>query len=623
MAAPPLRILCVHGVNTTETDKGWEAQWSDIVTGRLQSFQPNLKIGAFEFLAYNDIFQGRPITPAEDLAAFFKLAGSGIWYGIGDLLHGQRGLGEVPHLLRWTAGMVVQWAQDMAVREQTRRRLTAEIRRVDPDVILAHSLGSLVLYDTLRRDQTLADQRSIVTFGSQIGNPFVRSELGGRIESLGQKFWWHLFNPGDKALTHRISLPGGAPFEQVTMNLDAGFLGHDADKYLADDLTAAHVWQPLAAQKADPLANMASVAARGILRSVKAPRGSLKKLEPVHRALLVGINEYPEPGMQLEGCVNDTFLMSAALQDAGIPANGVRVLLDKRATTAAIWDRLEWLLTDARPDDQRVFFYSGHGAQVPNYGVDDEIDHVDECLVPWDFDWSPEHCILDDRFRDLYAQLDYDTNFTAILDCCHSGGMTRGSVRVRGIDPPPDIRHRALRWTAAQEWEPRLRESASARENPKWKRYAGDDGNIRRLGRGVSLRLPDRGRVHKLRREYDHKGPYLPVLLEACKEAESAYEYKDGATPYGAFTYSIVSGLRDALKRAKTGKLPTYQALCEAAGAAIERLGYVQHPQVVGPRDRVEVDRIPWAVRKPSRPSTFPAGAVRPLRKKPARRKRA
>lgn len=587
--AAPLRILCVHGVNTSETDPSWETLWSQIVTRRLHSFQPELEIEDLKFVEYNAIFEKHHFGPIDDLAAFFKLAGSGIWYGIGDLLHGQRGIGEVPHLLRWTAGMVVQWAEDMKLRTETRARLSREIQSYDPDVILAHSLGSLVLYDTLSQDTKLAAGRTLLTFGSQIGNPFVRAELGGRIVSVGQKYWWHLFNPGDKALTHRINLPG-CPFEQVVVDLDAGFLGHDAGKYLDNDVTAAHVWQPIAAQQSGvrgvkkPLEGMARSAERGLLRRVQ-------RKEPIHRALLVGINDYPDPGMALEGCVNDTFLMSAALQEAGIPAQGIRVLLDKRATTEAIWDRLEWLLTDCGPDDQRVFFYSGHGAQVPNYGVDDEVDHVDECLVPWDFDWKPEHCILDDRFRDLYAQLPYKTNFTAILDCCHSGGMTRGAVRVRGIDPPADIRHRALEWTADEAWEPRELEPARVRNQSTWKRYAGDSGNTRRFGRGLSLRLRDKRRYDRLRNDYDHEGPYMPVLLEACQELESAYEYKDGATPYGAFTYSLVSALRSSRSR------PTYRALVAAATSAIGRLGYIQHPQVVGPD--IRVDRaLPWGGRK-------------------------
>lgn len=578
----PMRILCIHGVNTSEADPLWEAQWTEIVTRRLKSFAPGLAIEPPRFVEYNEIFARYKFGPIDDLQAFFKLAASGIVFGIGDMLHGRRGFGEISHTLRWTAGMVVQWAENMRVRRETRAAFTKEIQDYKPHLILAHSLGSLVLYDTLRIDRSLAASRMLLTFGSQIGNPFVRRELGGRIESVGQKFWWHLFNPSDKVLTHEISLPG-APFEQVVVQLDAGFLGHDAGKYLDNDLTAAHVWQPIASGGVK--SGMAGSAIRGIQMR--------KRAEPRHRALLVGINEYPERAMRLEGCVNDTFLMSGALQDAGLPANGIRVLLDKRATTEAIWDRLEWLLADAQPGDQRVFFYSGHGAQVPNYGPDDEVDHVDECLVPHDFDWSPEHCILDDKFRDLYAQLPYGSFFTAILDCCHSGGMTRGAIRVRGIDPPADVRHRMLEWGDDGSWGPRALTatypSMGTREEQVL--YAGSNNATRRLGRAMGLRALAESKYDKVRKEYDHHGPYFPVLLEACAEQESAYEYRDGATPYGAFTFSLVKAMR-----AKRKTRPSYRRLVNEAARAIGDLGYDQHPVAVGPQVRVN-RAIPWAGR--------------------------
>ena len=43
-----------------------------------------------------------------------------------------------------------------------------------------------------------------------------------------------------------------------------------------------------------------------------------------------------------------------------------------------------------------------------------------------------------------------------ILDCCHAGGMTRGAGRIRGINPPHDIRHRMMRWDEpSRSWQGR------------------------------------------------------------------------------------------------------------------------------------------------------------------------
>ena len=111
----------------------------------------------------------------------------------------------------------------------------------------------------------------------------------------------------------------------------------------------------------------------------------------------------------------------------------------------------------AHADDQLLLFYSGHGAQLPAYNAKERVDHVDECLVPWDFDWSEAHAITDKQFVNLYSQLPYAAQFVAIFDCCHSGGMTRdGSYKARGITPPDDIRHRMLKWNPDEQmWEER------------------------------------------------------------------------------------------------------------------------------------------------------------------------
>ena len=67
----------------------------------------------------------------------------------------------------------------------------------------------------------------------------------------------------------------------------------------------------------------------------------------------------------------------------------------------------------------------------------------------YDFDWTSARAITDKVFCELYAQLPYDSQFVAVLDCCHSGGMTRdGMPRIRGITAPDDIRHRAMKWDA-------------------------------------------------------------------------------------------------------------------------------------------------------------------------------
>ena len=163
--------------------------------------------------------------------------------------------------------------------------------------------------------------------------------------------------------------------------------------------------------------------------------------------------------------------MSSVLQESGFDPEEIRVVLDERATAQGIMERLHWLLDGVRDGDERMLFYSGHGAQIPGYNAKDEPDHVDECLVPYDFDWSPARAILDKQFCEMYSQLPYGSYFVAMFDCCHSGGITRdGGPRVRGLTPPDDIRHRALRWEPSESmWVPRdfpaLNRSLAERKN--------------------------------------------------------------------------------------------------------------------------------------------------------------
>jgi hypothetical protein len=244
--------------------------------------------------------------------------------------------------------------------------------------------------------------------------------------------------------------------------------------------------------------------------------------------------------------------------------------------------------------DERVLFYSGHGAQIPTYDVRGEVDHLDECLAPCDFDWSAEHSIRDKQFVEFYSQLPYDSRFIAIFDCCHSGGMTRdGGLRARGIDPPDDIRHRDLQWNAdLGMWEERRlrlpnRSLASSNVSDA---YLGVRGVKYRFGRAVALRgLPNKA-YDRERKELRHKGPFLPIILEACREEELSYEYRDGAASYGAFTFCLAKVLRETRSVKQN---PTFETLSKLTAARLRVLGYKQTPCLVGPQQIIR-QPVPW-----------------------------
>lgn len=579
----PLRILCVHGVGQQDASPEWRAGWTDAISAGVGGWSPGRKIET-SFVAYEDLFARAPLTLPGIAVAIGKLLASGVWHGVGDLFHRPRGISDLPERLRWTAGMIVQWVENEKLRVATRGRIIDAVREHEPDVICAHSLGSLIAYDALIRESARARsaERTFVSFGSQIGNPFVRGTFGGRLVCAPVKRWRHLHNRYDDIFTATIRLQDST-FEQVETPFDIqGFADHDAVEYLSHPSTINSVWREVAG----------GAGTRAITRSVKAVDRASKR--PPRRALLVGINRYPDPADRLDGCVNDVFLMSSILQDSGFLADEIRVVLDGRATSQAILDRLEWLLDGAEDGAQRVFYYSGHGAQLPVYESAGELERVDECLVPYDFDWSRDSAITDDRFFDLYSQLPYGAHFVAIFDCCHSGGMTRqGGQRVRGITPPDDIRHRMLRWESEyQMWVPRdfkrTRETIGyARNRPD---YTGATGTTYRLGRSVALRRLERPGYVRVRRELKHEGPYLPVIVQACAEQQLSFEYRHGVTSFGAFTYSLGEVLRH--QRA-TGRALTFEGLVASTSVRLKELEYDQTPQLIGPKTVLK-RRLPW-----------------------------
>lgn len=601
-----LTIVGIHGLGDHRNDP-WAGNWEATIRASLPS---NVQ---FEFVpfTYDDIFEKVDVSLMESATAFAKLAGSGLASGIGGLF-GRRAVARgmfdgLTGWLRWYAGYVVAWLEDDQFRAEVRKRLLQTIGDKQPDVILAHSLGSLISYDTFTSNDDLKAHPSAkshlpnvtyVTLGSQIGNPFVvRNLTPGRIEMPPVKRWLHLYNSEDAAFTAEIELPGEPKFAQVDTYFDiAGMGDHDAVEYLSHRATKPTLWEPLAMESSGVRSlsktGTARFAAQTSLSAVRA-LAKPKDKEVRQRALLVGINEYPNPEDRLSGCLNDVFLMSSVLQECRFTPDQIRVVLDDRATAKGILERMAWLVDGAAPGDTLVFYYSGHGAQLPTYGMGDKVDRMDETLVPHDFNWSPETCITDDQIFRLYSQLPYDVRLVMIFDCCHSGGIHRdGGVKVRGLTPPDDIRHRALRWDPeVSMWVPRdlskLNADFSDDENVQ-RQFCGKSGSLARLGRAMPLRGLSR-------KDYDAKktsakgkpiGPYLPVVIEACQESEYSYEYRHGVQSFGAFTYSLA----DILRRTRT---ITFENLVKQAGSRLRDLGYDQKPAILGPRKILKAN-VPW-----------------------------
>lgn len=183
-------------------------------------------------------------------------------------------------------------------------------------------------------------------------------------------------------------------------------------------------------------------------------------VEAARRALLIGIDDYTAsrlrgnhaagavPGREwpdLPGPVNDVEAMAEMLVlRYGFDRRDIVTLTGQAATRAAILQSLErHLVRPAERGDVVLFYFAGHGSQVRN-SDSDELDKLDESLVPADSRLG----VPDIRDKELGAFfnriLDRGAELTVILDNCHSGSGARGlatGARPRGVKADPrDVR---------------------------------------------------------------------------------------------------------------------------------------------------------------------------------------
>lgn len=579
-----INILCVHGIGGKDADiDSWSEKWKRDI---LKSTQLSDSQVTFTFLKYDFIF--KKYEEANGIAyatAGIKLIKDWI---ITSWFREAKAFG-IMDAIRWHAGMVAQFVTDTQMRKELCTALADKIAEVNPDYIFSHSLGTLICYDFLRQETVKKNpafkKLTLITSGSQIGHPALLRTFGGKIQPLHIRRWVNLHNQNDKVFAYEpIALDSDNFAEIETPFIEGSFsINHEALEYISHINAVHQLWSSLKYQ-------LESIRPVSIKKGfIKSPAG--KKVN-TQKALLVGINNYPDPENQLNGCLNDVFRISEVLQEAGMKPDQIKVLFDERATSENLRDQMDWLLKDAKDGDFRFFYYSGHGAQIPSGGMNNENDSLDECLVTYDFDWTPERAFTDKEFLRSYSHLSYGVDFMAVLDCCHSGGMARdGFFKARGISLPDDIRHRTIKWDASRKmWIPRemqLSKMNLFKPNDKNKEvYVGKNKNTNRMGRAIPL-WQNYKEFEKTKKTYGTYGPYMPVIIESCREDQYAYEYKHGVTSYGAFTYCFTTALRSINENA-TNKKFTYEQLVKRVAEELKKLEYNQTPQILGPKIKTQ-----------------------------------
>ncbi|MEO0602405.1 MAG: caspase family protein, partial [Myxococcota bacterium] len=202
-------------------------------------------------------------------------------------------------------------------------------------------------------------------------------------------------------------------------------------------------------------------------------------------ALLVGIDAYPQDSSRswsaLEGSKNDVEAMQSWLETQSFE---VETLTDAAATADGIAEAFRRHLGQAGKDDLALFYFAGHGVQLPDDGVD-ERDGLDEVLAtagsqgPCD----RERVLRDDRLGALVDELASE-QVVVIVDACYSGTVTRSGLQLRGglaCDERPAVRDETEVFEARK---PRARHVAisAARANEPAVELEIDEGEPRKQG---------------------------------------------------------------------------------------------------------------------------------------------
>lgn len=287
---------------------------------------------------------------------------------------------------------------------------------------------------------------------------------------------------------------------------------------------------------------------------------------PSRHALIVGIDQYRDGISRLRGCVNDAAAFRSLLIDPriGFPPENLTLLLDDEATRERILDELEALTLRVAKDDVVVLFYAGHGSRI----VDPEgnFDAI-ESLVPVDSgrEERANRDIFDVEIDQWIQSVNQKTPYvTLIMDCCHSGSVTRDAFSERTRTASDDRRGSTAMF-------------GSAGPPATWQlaRTARDTRNQEATSRSGTHRWV--------------AGRRAAVVLAACREDELASEMRffdgDRVQRHGALTFHLLKAL------ATRQTTVNWRQLFETFSPRLTRELPRQHPLLEGKVDELVFGR--------------------------------
>ena len=155
------------------------------------------------------------------------------------------------------------------------------------------------------------------------------------------------------------------------------------------------------------------------------------------RVLSIGVSDYPETsGWSKLNAHNDVELMRSIFPDA-------MILENVYATRSGIETQLKALALNAAKGDTVIIHFSGHGQQIITANSSDEIDGVDEAIVPFDAakrrstSYNGQNHLTDDAFGKAIDNIRKSVGpsglVIALIDACHSDSMDKGTDNLKEI----------------------------------------------------------------------------------------------------------------------------------------------------------------------------------------------
>jgi Caspase domain len=299
--------------------------------------------------------------------------------------------------------------------------------------------------------------------------------------------------------------------------------------------------------------------------------------KPSFYSVLIGIDHYlpntlPDGNSYppLHGCVRDVqkfehfFLRrlkhkNKYIQKLIAPHLGKdesQVPINQQPTYENMVDALQSVTKKALAGDMVWIYYAGHGGRTPTQYKAAKGDHGhDEVLVPVNIGIDTARYLRDVELGTLLKEMvDKGLIVTIVLDCCHSGGATRGNEDV------------AIRGISSIDTTPRPADSLVASHQILSENWL----TLQRTGT----------------RGFEISSGWLPqpegyVLLAACRDFEGARESQLYGPYNGVFTYHLLDALQQMSPES------TYKLLYDRVRAKVHAQFGEQTPQLEGERDRV------------------------------------